>query len=443
MVAYRINIGLFRLGKRHLEAIRSELGLDVADRWLGSSQPTYLGTNHSSITPPIADWYRFKEAFTPEVVRRAIVSNPIPVERCFDPFGGAGTTALTCQMMGVQSYSIEVNPFLADLIKAKTHNYNLQTLKSAVVCFLDRIENSKIEESPQVYPPTFIQPGKNGRWIFDSEVAAVLNKAKAAVNAEPNEDTRKLLRVAVGSILSSVSNVVINGKGRRYRQNWQSRNVSAEAVHQEIATRLAKIVLDIENFSDRHHATASVVNDDARHATNGIPRFDLSIFSPPYPNSFDYTDVYNLELWMLGYLSSKEDNFLLRRRTLSSHVQVGRAFLAAPTGSPKLENTLEEFKRAQGQLWHPRLGDMIGSYFQELLQILKVMRDKKSAGGHIWIVVGNSKYAGIEVASADILAELANRIGYEIIEKSNTRDMRTSPQQGGQKSLAENLLIIS
>ena len=33
---------------------------------------------------------------------------------------------------------------------------------------------------------------------------------------------------------------------------------------------------------------------------------DLAVFSPPYPNSFDYTDVYNVELWAMGYLRNSD-----------------------------------------------------------------------------------------------------------------------------------------
>lgn len=53
---------------------------------------------------------------------------------------------------------------------------------------------------------------------------------------------------------------------------------------------------------------------------------DLAVFSPPYPNSFDYTDVYNIELWTLGYIRDAASNQRLRSATLSSHVQIGRKF---------------------------------------------------------------------------------------------------------------------
>ena len=70
-------------------------------------------------------------------------------------------------------------------------------------------------------------------------------------------------------------------------------------------------------------------------------QFDLVVFSPPYPNSFDYTDIYNVELWALGYLGSSADNRKLRGETLRSHVQIRRAYESANGHSPKLVQTLK------------------------------------------------------------------------------------------------------
>src|SRR5215208_1796907 len=74
-------------------------------------------------------WYRFKEAFSPRFVADALTHAADllgrRVETCCDPFGGSGTTALTCQFLNVLPTTIEVNPFLADLIEAKLAPYGL------------------------------------------------------------------------------------------------------------------------------------------------------------------------------------------------------------------------------------------------------------------------------------------------------------------------------
>jgi hypothetical protein len=76
--------------------------------------------------------HRFKEAFSPELIEQAVQESPVPVRRLADPFGGSGTSALTCQFLGVRPVTIEVNPFLADLIAAKLGTYHVPELLSAL-----------------------------------------------------------------------------------------------------------------------------------------------------------------------------------------------------------------------------------------------------------------------------------------------------------------------
>jgi hypothetical protein len=96
--------------------------------WVAGRRIESIGTNAGAHVLPFQAWRHFKEAFAPELIQRAISESPIPVRNCLDPFGGSGTTALACQFLGVRPTSIEVNPFLADLIEAKLAQYDIRTL---------------------------------------------------------------------------------------------------------------------------------------------------------------------------------------------------------------------------------------------------------------------------------------------------------------------------
>src|SRR5207245_10706785 len=63
----------------------------------------------------------------------------------------------------------------------------------------------------------------------------------------------------------------------------------------------------------------NVLNELSRIRASSI---DAIITSPPYLNSFDYTDVYMPELWALGFVQDYEDVRKLRAKTFCSHVQV-------------------------------------------------------------------------------------------------------------------------
>jgi hypothetical protein len=166
------------------------------------------------------------------------------------------------------------------------------------------------------------------------------------------------------------------------------------------------------------------------------------VFSPPYPNSFDYTDVYNVELWTLGYLSSRSDNTALRTATLCSHVQIARQFPPAPTGSPSLDRTLARLVRQRPSLWDHRIPEMVGGYFADMAVVLKGVRHSLAARGLAWIVVGDSRYSTVRVRTGRILTELAQSSGWTLRAVEPCRSMRASAQQGGRRELSETLLVL-
>jgi hypothetical protein len=98
---------------------RSRRKRDVADWFAQYAEVGPTSSNQGAANLPFQRWFRFKEAFSPKFVADTLTSLPYRVERCLDPFGGSGTTAVTCRMLGISSVSVEVNPFLADLIEAK------------------------------------------------------------------------------------------------------------------------------------------------------------------------------------------------------------------------------------------------------------------------------------------------------------------------------------
>ena len=58
------------------------------------------------------------------------------------------------------------------------------------------------------------------------------------------------------------------------------------------------------------------------------------------------------------------------------------------------------------------------------------------------MVVGDSRYAGVDVPVAAVLTEEAADLGFEVLGSEPCRSMRASPQQGGRAELAETLLTF-
>src|SRR6202043_841869 len=67
-----------------------------------------------------------------------------------------------------------------------------------------------------------------------------------------------------------------------------------------------------------------IVNDDARKffsSKSAPPKFKLCVTSPPYLNTFDYTDIYRPELFLGKFIQGQQQLYDLRLKTVRSHIQ--------------------------------------------------------------------------------------------------------------------------
>ncbi|MDR6841553.1 hypothetical protein [Pseudoxanthomonas sacheonensis] len=413
------------------------------EAWTGQRKIVSIGSNAGAEPLPFQEWHHFKEAFAPEVVARAVRESHRPIATCLDPFGGSGTTALASQFLGIAPTTIEVNPYLADLIEAKLGVYNPDELAQD----FRRIVRATSRQAGDLrrfasLPLTFIESAATDRWIFDRAVARRIACHLVAIDTLSNPHHRRLFRVLLGGMLISVSNVIINGKGRRYRRGWTERRTAPEMVDMLFKQRCQAAITEIHEHRYRRHRGHTVLRGDCLSELANAAPADLAVFSPPYPNSFDYTDVYNAELWMLGYLDSTASNHALRKSTLCSHVQLKRDFLAPPPGSLRLSRALGRLRRERDSLWSPWIPDMIGHYFHDMSKVLGLLYERLTPHAEVWAVVGDSRYAGVQIPVAKILADYAPTLGYRVLNVEPFRSMRASAQQGGQHQLAESLLIL-
>ena len=145
------------------------------DQWIGGRDIACYSTNSGAQPIAFQSWRNFKEAFAPELIGQAFeeTSNALgrQVESCIDPFGGSGTTALACQFLGVKPLTIEVNPYLADLIEAKIASYNIDSVIADYDRVLSRRGRKNSGRPFANAPKTFVEPGVRDRFLFNLPVA--------------------------------------------------------------------------------------------------------------------------------------------------------------------------------------------------------------------------------------------------------------------------------
>lgn len=390
-------------------------------------------------------WLEFKEGFSAELVRLAVDDCSKTSPRLLDPFAGSGTTIVEAGRLGLSATGIEVNPFLHDVAVAKCHRQlaNDSELRSWRSEVLDGPCREAL--SPLEGHSTFTEGGDATKWIFNTSVLRGFEAISRSLERK-TESWARPMKIALLSALMATSNVRRDGKCVRYKSDWNTRGFTSadfRASFAEISNYIADD-LTLDSFT----ADVSKISDgDSRRELSKLPSssHDVVVTSPPYLNSFDYSDVYRPELFAGRYVSDNLQLRTIRHKTLRSHVQVDRTFAKTST-SYLLDPILKEL--ANRKLWNRNIPAMVSSYFWDMKGILSQLHRIVRRGGACWIVVSTSAYSGIQIPVDLILADVAAQCGWALRGVYVLRNLRASGQhwahlgENAKLPLRESLIVL-
>ncbi len=396
-------------------------------------------------------WYQLIEGFSSELVRRIIGEQEEFPQLCIDPFGGVGTTALTCQEIGVKCISFENSPFFYNIARTKLRtDYDPKELRALIGEFEEYLKLAVGKPKlPELESTTFFETKDKERWIFGTSVAYgiadILTKLKDLEGS--GSVYRGLFHAALAAILVPVSNVFRNGKCMSYKSDWKEERISRREVHDRFINICKNILLvDVRTQQNKkplvHNYTHCFLGD-ARNLIHELRdnSIDLVITSPPYLNSRDYADIYRLELWILGHISTFDEERKIRRSAIRSHVQTVWDDCDYPHVK-ELRGFISYLDSLNGNLWNSNIPKMIKGYFNDIENILSVLRNKVRVGGSLYINVANSAYGG-EVCQVDIIiSEIAAGLGYHVVEIREVRHVKPSRQQRHVEKLRESIILL-
>ncbi|HYT45977.1 MAG TPA: hypothetical protein VEP90_26855, partial [Methylomirabilota bacterium] len=215
----------------------------------------------------------------------------------------------------------------------------------------------------------------------------------------------------------------------RYRNDWKTLAFNRDTFLMNFTLRNRQILQDLELAPIKKSCEAVKIHDARypNHIDQDI-KFRLCVTSPPYLNSFDYSDVYRPELFLGKYVANNKELQLLRHKTLRSHVQVN---WKQPTQSDFGETYSSVFERIiqrSNLLWNKRLPMMIQAYFEDIMLVLQNLRLMAHDSAVLWLVVSTSAYVGVEVPVDLIIADIGNMVGWEPREVNLLRYLRSSGQ---------------
>jgi DNA modification methylase len=393
-------------------------------------------------------WYYFKEGFSPLLVKAAIDKNNIKEnDLIIDIFSGSGTVPLVSSTSNINSVGFEVNPFMTFVAKTKLSKLKPNTFNSYFDKVVKGVKDEEISNL-ETYS-TFCSNGNNEKWLFNKSVLRGFEGGWEVTKDIPYE-VAKLYRLALVSAAMTNSNAVKDGKCLRYKNNWKEISYSKKSLISKFEENCKLIAEDLENTPIPKVAT--IVNGDVRSKLNTtkIKKFKLCITSPPYLNSFDYSDIYRPELFLCKYVSNNNDLGKLRLSTLRSHMQINWKLPKRNKFGIIYQNYFSELMKQKDHLWNPKIPIMIQAYFEDIEKLLIILKKKAEKEAQLWIIVSTSAYAGVEIPVDLIIASIGTMLGWKLKGIETIRHMRNSTQNaqkylegiGTVKRLRESIVIL-
>ena len=408
---------------------------------------------------PAHDWYRFVLSFPPHLVREYVQRFGLgPDSRVLDPFCGTGTTLVEAKKLGIPSSGIEAVAVsrLAASTKVDWAPDPVDMLRHAELVAekaLALLAADGISDEPRASTPKGVRlrslPPPTAKLLLKNSISALpLHKVlvlREALEGEHNPEFADHERLALARILpTEVGNL-------RFGPEVGVGNIKPDAA--VVSTWLARVRAMCEDLSQLQpldSTSAVAVDGDARTVSRHLDpsSIDAVITSPPYPNEKDYSRTVRLESVLLGYLNDRADLQAMKRGLVRSNTRGvyrdddDHAWVSDNAEVERIATAIEarriELGKKSGfeRMYHRVTRLYFGGMTRHLMSLAPVLRP----GARLAYVVGDqASYLRIMIRTGQLLAEIAERAGYEVesIDLFRTRHATATREQ-----LREEVLVL-
>lgn len=391
-------------------------------------------------------WYEFKEGFSATLVERAIreirKTNGSDSLTVLDPFSGSGTSPLAALQSNCNAIGFEVNPFMHFVANTKCQGTSKSVEEYLMELeFILSLQPLRMP-SPLEGVSTFTGTGDTGKWLFNLDV---LRAYEALYQHITKLEAPDFYLLALITSAMQCCNAKKDGKCLRYLKDWRKNNYTGDVLRNTFKKNVQMMIKDLGS-NPLTEGTRQIKKGDAREllkqTESGVA--DLVIFSPPYVNSFDYSDIYRPELFLGKFVQNNEELMRIRKTTLRSHVQC-RWEKNDISQSAWVKQIVDRLDKKKDELWSAYIPQMVSSYFFDMEIVLKESFRAAKDGAQLWVVVSTSAYSSVEIPVDFILADIAVSVGWKLDNVYALRELRTSSQcvdeNNNKVKLRESLII--
>jgi len=385
-------------------------GVEVVEQPMSLKEVTFVGGKDM----PGHRWYKLRPSFAPLLVESIYETNGKGAKYIVDPYSGAGTTVLTAKAMGIESYGIELNPFLASLTQRATDwssspdelevaRRNLIKRLKAVRRRTEALDLEQVEKKLSVPRPIIHNVL---RW-WRPDVLASLLKLKFVLK---ESDLSSLEHRIAWIVLSTVCIDVANIKRMHPTLSFFDRSAEVIETDRLIDEKISVVVEDLKQVYSPGAKAAVVVQGDSSDPSS-YRRFRSPvalITSPPYANRYSYVWETRPHLFMMDLIEHARESGDLDMRAPGGTWGVATSTLDKGLIPPTYESITEVLGQSLKRLDDKSMlmANYIRRYFNMMGDHLTTVGKALPSGSTISYVVGNSRISGEEVDTQGCLAHL-------------------------------------
>jgi len=409
----------------------------------------------------VHDWYRFVLSFPPHLVRDYLADFGLDQNSVIlDPFCGTGTTLVEAKFRGIESIGMEAHPFVHFAATTKL-NWNIDPDLLLENSQEIAHEVLKIFESQGISDESVLADAKHDIQLRRLEPDVHKLLLKNSISEIPLHKTLVLLDILkkydkenfyVHSVLALANALVYKISNLHFGPEVGVRKPKKDVpVVANWLIEVEKIVNDLKLIQDGTYPVSKVFLGDSREIGNKLDTesVDAVITSPPYPNEKDYTRTTRLETVLLGYAKDRSELRRLKKNLIRSNTRGvykddnDDQWIAEHPEIQRIANAIENRRIELGKEsgFEKLYARVTKLYFGGMARHLSDLSPVLRPNARLAYVVGDqASYLRIKIKTGEILADIANTLGYQVerIDLFRTRLSTATKEQ-----LREEVVVLS
>lgn len=359
-------------------------------------------------------WFRLTPSFGPSLVEEML--NKLEYQKgevVLDPFGGAGTTMIDCQLNGIKSYGFEINPLLHFVgetclefdIQSEELQKNLEDIEKKFTKLNNEVTFANLSnysiKIPNIHNPH--------RW-WNEEVLKELLVLKKVIYeiTELNPKTRNFFLLAIAGVLvPDLTNVTL-GKLQLHFIDRSKEEIKVLPIFTRHANNMIEDIIEMEKSNSKRSSKIFLTDSTVDNSKLFSEKINCVVTSPPYPNRYSYVWNTRPHLYFLDFFDSPKQASNLDLSTIggtwgsaTSSLMKGVVRSIYPVVNDILDTVVSKIRESDNLM-----ANYVMKYFnlisKQIMEMDKLMADN----GRLAYVVGNSNIKGVYVETDMLLSQI-------------------------------------